>query len=184
MKKRWKQWRFKNTILLVISIFLFVTIADSSAVQKAIEYIGTFGYIGVFFVGILFVSTFTVVPAGAVLFYSAQILNPLGVAVIAGAGGVVGDYLMFRFFKNNVFEELKPIFARFEHSHLSWLFSTPYFAWFAPVAGALVIASPLPDEIGISLLGISRLKHWQFIALSFVLNSIGILFIVTLAKSF
>jgi hypothetical protein len=32
-------------------------------------------------------------------------------------------------------------------------------------------------------MGISKLKNWQFIAISFALNSLGILFIVTLAKS-
>jgi hypothetical protein len=64
------------------------------------------------------------------------------------------------------------------------IFSTPYFAWILPVLGAFIIASPFPDEIGIGLMGISRMKTWQFLLLAFVLNSTGIFFIVTLANSF
>ncbi|MEK7660290.1 MAG: hypothetical protein AAB343_03750 [Patescibacteria group bacterium] len=50
--------------------------------------------------------------------------------------------------------------------------------------GAIIIASPFPDEVGISLMGISQLKNWQFLVISFLLNSLGILFVVTIAKSF
>jgi hypothetical protein len=49
------------------------------------------------------------------------------------------------------------------------------------VFGAVIIASPLPDEAGVSLLSLSKLKNWQFILLSFVLNATGIFIIVTLA---
>ena len=52
------------------------------------------------------------------------------------------------------------------------------------VMGAIIIASPFPDEVGISLMGISQLKNWQFLVISFLLNSLGILFVVTIAKSF
>jgi hypothetical protein len=58
--------------------------------------------------------------------------------------------------------------------------ATPYFGWLAPVVGALVIASPLPDELGITLLGIARLRNWQFVVLSFIFNFAGIFAIVSL----
>jgi len=32
-------------------------------------------------------------------------------------------------------------------------------------------------------MGISNLKNWQFLAISFMLNSLGILLIVTIAQS-
>ncbi|MCC7436766.1 hypothetical protein IT402_02755, partial [Candidatus Nomurabacteria bacterium] len=74
-------------------------------------------------------------------------------------------------------------FMKLGGTGLSRIISTPYFAWLAPVIGAIIIASPLPDEIGVGLIGISKMKNWQFLVLSFVLNSLGILLIVTLAKS-
>ncbi|MBI4121343.1 MAG: hypothetical protein HY470_00060 [Candidatus Ryanbacteria bacterium] len=184
LAERYQKWRYKNTALLILSLVLFFFLAETPFVDNLIRRIGSFGFIGAFLGGIFFVSTFTVVPASAVLFHIAQALNPLGVAIAAGAGAVIGDYLIFRFLKDEVFDELKPILSRLGDSHLGRLISTPYFAWFAPVMGAIIIASPFPDEVGISLMGISQLKNWQFLIISFVLNSLGILLVVTLARSF
>ena len=45
--------------------------------------------------------------------------------------------------------------------------------------GAIIIASPFPDEIGVSLMGISKMKTYQFILISFLLNAIGIFLVVS-----
>lgn len=182
--ERYKAWRYKNLVLLIVSIFVFFLLADMPFVDSAIRRIGGLGYFGALLGGVFFVSTFTVAPASVILFHIAQSLNPLGVAVAAGLGAVVGDYIIFRFLRDRVLDELKPVFLRLGDTHFTRLFSTPYFAWLAPVAGAIIIASPFPDEIGIGLMGISKLKNWQFVAMSFVLNSFGILLVITIAKSF
>jgi hypothetical protein len=180
--QRYMKWRYKNTFLLFVSLTLFFYFADSYFVKGIISGVGELGYLGAFLTGIFFVSTFTVAPASIVLFYLAKELDPYQIALLAGAGAVIGDYIIFLFLKDKVFEEVRPVFMKLGGSRLSKLISTPYFAWFAPVIGALIIASPLPDEIGIGLLGISQLKNWQFIVLSFVLNSLGIFIIITLAN--
>lgn len=180
---RYKNWKFKNTLFLVASIIIFFYFADTDLVKSIIERVGGLGYLGAFITGIFFVSTFTVAPASVVLFYLARELNPFGVALAAGMGGVLGDYIIFRFLRDRVFEELKPVFTKLGGSRITRLLATPYFAWLAPVIGALIIASPFPDEVGIGLLGASKLKSWQFIALSLALNTLGILAIITLAKT-
>jgi hypothetical protein len=181
--KHYKNWQYKNTFFLIISLVVVFYIAGTDFGQETIQSISKLGYIGSFIAGIFFVSTFTVAPAGVVLFKLAQIYNPLLIALSAGLGAVIGDYVIFRFLKDNVFEEIKPIFMKLGGSNLSRLLSTPYFAWLAPVLGALIIASPFPDEIGVGLMGISKLKNWQFLTISFLLNSFGILLIITIAKS-
>lgn len=178
----YKHWRFKNTFLLFVSLVVFFYFADTPIVKNAINGIGDLGYLGAFIVGIFFVSTFTVAPATVVLFYLAKALTPIEVALFAGLGSVLGDYIIFRFLKDRVFEEIAPVIKRLGGFRLSHLLATPYFAWLAPVFGAIIIASPFPDEIGITLLGISKLKNWQFLILSFVLNSLGIFAIILLAR--
>ncbi|MFZ2049111.1 MAG: hypothetical protein WAV25_02350 [Minisyncoccia bacterium] len=177
----YKHWKFKNTFFLIVSLFVFFYFADTAFVKNIISSVGDLGYIGAFITGIFFVSTFTVAPASVVLFYLVKDLSPIEVAMFAGLGSVLGDYIIFRFLKDRIFEELSPVFMRLGGFRLSHLLLTPYFAWFAPVLGAIIIASPLPDEIGITLLGISKLKNWQFLVLSLVLNSLGILLIISLA---
>ena len=182
--KTYKEWRYKNTTLLFISFIALFLLAKTTLVSDFTSAISSFGYLGAIVTGVFFVSTFTVAPAGLVIFKLAAVLNPLGIALAAGLGALIGDFLIFRFFKDHVFEELRPFFRRLGTHSLMRIFSTPYFAWILPVLGAFIIASPFPDEIGIGLMGISRMKTWQFLLLAFVLNSTGIFFIVTLANSF
>jgi hypothetical protein len=184
LENRWKNWKFKNTGFLVISLFLFFFLADTPFVQNIINFIGNFGYLGAFLVGILFVSVFTVAPASVILFKLADSLNPLGVAVAAGSGGLLGDYLILKYLKDRVFNELEPVFMNHGGKPLRKLFKTPYFAWMLPVVGAIIIMSPFPDEVGLGLMGISKVKTWKLLALLYLLDVIGVFLIIIAAKSF
>ncbi len=178
----WRRWRYKNTTLLVISLIAFFYLSQTPAVNDFIESIGTLGYIGAFMTGIFFVSTFTAVPAAYVLFSLANNLHPVEVAILAGLGAMLGDYLIFRLMRDRVFDELRPILGKFQHPVLRELFKTPYFAWMLPVIGAAIIASPLPDEVGVSMLGLTKIKKWQFFAVTYLLNAVGIFLIVSAAR--
>lgn len=184
LSDRWKNWKYKNTALVIFSLAAFLFFAETPFVKNTTQFIGDFGYIGAFFVGILFVSIFTVGPASVVLFQLADRLNPLGVALAAGTGGMFGDYLILRFLKDKVFEELKPLYMEHGGRPLRKLFKTPYFAWAIPIFGALLIMSPLPDEVGLGLMGVSKMKTWQLMGLLYLLDVAGIFLIVIAARSF
>lgn len=180
---KWRNWSYKNTTLLVISLALFFYFVGTDFVQNIIRQIGDLGYIGAFITGVFFVSIFTVIPATVILFDLAKILNPIMVALLAGAGAVLGDYLIFRYLRDKVFEELSPIIDKLGGSSIKKIFLTPYFTWLLPIVGALIIASPVPDEAGVSILGLSKIKNWQFVLITFLLNSIGILIIILAART-
>lgn len=181
--KQWKNWRYKNTTLLVLSMVLFLLLATTSFTQNLIASLGNTGYIGAFVAGIFLVSVFTAAPAAVVLFNLANTLHPVEIALIAGLGSVAGDYIIFRYMRDTVFEELAPLFEKVTTHKLAKLFYTPYFVWLTPILGMIFIASPGPDEVGIGLLGLSKIKKWQFLLVTFVLNFTGILLIVILARA-
>ena len=142
-------------------------------------HLGSLGYLGAFIGGILFVSTFTVATATLILLVLAEGLHPIEIGIIAGAGAVIGDLLIFRFIKDSLSREVESLYNNVDSNHhLGKVLHSKYFSWTLPVIGGLLIASPLPDEIGISLMGISRMKTFQFILLSFILNSIGIFLVI------
>lgn len=182
MLLKWRRWQFKNTTLLIISLILFFYFAETAFVQSLLRGAGYLGYLGAFLAGLFFVSTFTVAPAAAVLFKLADTYHPVEVALLAGAGAMLGDYLIYRYMRDKVFDELVPVFQRMGGKYLVDLFKTPFFAWLVPFVGAAIIALPIPDELGISMLGLSKLKQWQFLLLTFTLNAAGILAIVILAR--
>ncbi|MBU1293050.1 hypothetical protein KJ819_03240 [Patescibacteria group bacterium] len=183
MKPRQKKWAYQNTALTIASIGLFIFLADTPAAHAMIEHIGSYGYLGSFIAGIFFVSTFTVAPSAVVLFHLAEEFHPVLIALTAGAGGVIGDLLIFRFVRGDAFAELSPLIERIKQRPVFALFKSSYFGWFTPVLGALIIASPLPDEAGIGLMGLSKMREWQFMLLTYVLNTTGILIIVLLAQA-
>ena len=182
LERQWKRWPYKNTLLLVLSLILFFYLARTPQVDSLIRSIGNLGYAGAFFTGIFFVSTFTVAPAAVVLYHLAGGLQPSEIALLAGLGAMVGDYIIFRFIRDRVIEELMPLLRKLHTARTRALFRSPYFSWFIPVLGALVIASPFPDEIGVSMLGLSKIRAWQFFLVTFALNALGIFLVVSAAK--
>lgn len=183
----YRSWRYRNTGLLIASLLLLYLFADAPVVRSSIAFVGSLGYVGAFLTGVFFVSAFTVAPALVVLYHLADLLNPWYVALLAGAGSVVGDYIIFRFLKDELYKELEPLFSSVStllgKRLIGRLFQTPYFIWALPILGAFIIASPIPDEVGIGLLGLSKIKAWQFLLLTFVLNALGIFAVIVLARS-
>lgn len=179
--QEYQRWRYRNTALLVLSLGLFWYFADSELVQGSLARVGSLGYLGAFISGMFFVSVFTVAPAAAVLFGLAEGHDPILLAFLAGLGAVIGDYIILRVLKDRVFHELTPLAEQLGGSFVMNLFRTPYFSWAVPFVGAVIIASPLPDEVGIGLMGLSRVKAWQFLLIAFVLNALGIFAVITAA---
>ncbi len=186
LRKKWKNWHYKNTFLLIIALFLFFYFIESPAIQFFILKIGSLGYLGAFLAGLLFVSIFTVAPASAILFdLGNSLLNPILIASAAAIGSTVGDLIILRFLKNRVFEEIAPLFRFRKRSLIRIIFTSPYFSWIIPIFGAAIIAMPvMPDEVGISMMGISKIRTWQFLLVTFALNIIGIFLVIDLAVTF
>ena len=179
---RWRNWHYKNTTLLVLSLILFFYLVKTPQVDSIIRQAGDLGYLGAFLAGIFFVSTFTIAPAAVVLYHLADKLQAVEIALLAGLGAMIGDYIIFRFMKDRVLTELGPLLSKYGRPYFKVLFKSPYFGWLLPVFGAFIIASPFPDEVGVSILGLSKIKRWQFFTLALVLNAIGIFLIVSTAR--
>jgi uncharacterized membrane protein YdjX (TVP38/TMEM64 family) len=175
-----KHWKYKNTTFLLFSLVLAFFVLRNETLHSFLLHLGNFGYLGAFLAGILFVSTFTVATGAIILLILAETLSPIEIGIIAGFGAVVGDFVIFRFVQDDLAREIKHLYDKLDtNHHLKKIFQTKYFSWTLPVLGAAIIASPLPDEIGVSLMGISKLKTYQFLIISFILNAIGIFLVVS-----
>ncbi len=179
IKRRWHRYHYKNLTYLAMGVIVGLMLLTNQTFRDVLLHVGTLGYFGAFVAGILFVSTFTMSIGTVLLLFLAENLHPLELAVIAGIGAVMGDLMIFRFVRSRgLATEIRHIFEFLGSDKINHLVHTKYFSWTLPVIGALVIASPLPDELGVSLMGISKMGMGQFIAVSFVFNAIGILLVV------
>ncbi|MFH0749937.1 MAG: hypothetical protein V1917_03450 [Candidatus Gottesmanbacteria bacterium] len=174
------KWKYKNITLAFIGILVAVLLSQIEGFHSFLTHLGGFGYIGAFVSGTLFVSTFTVATSALVLLTLAETVSPIEIGLIAGLGAVVGDMIIFHFIKDNLSSEIEDVYNNFDRKkHLKKLFHTKYFNWMLPIFGAIIIASPLPDELGVSMIGLSKMSTVRFILLSYVLNSIGIFLVVS-----
>lgn len=161
--RRHLYFRYKNLTLALVSVLLAVAVSKIDAVRQFLTGLGNFGYASAFIAGGLFVSTFTVAAGAIILFFLAETFTPWEIGLIAGLGAVAGDLTIFKFVKNGLAGEIADIYNHIDAKHhLKKLFHSKYFSWTLPVVGALIIASPLPDELGVTLMGISRLNTFQF----------------------
>lgn len=175
----WRFWKYKNLTFISFGILLAYLLSQNEQFHQFLLALGDIGYLGAFIAGMLFVSTFTVATGAVILLVLAENLSIIEIGIIAGFGAVLGDFTIFRFIKNTLLEEVTPLYNHLGGRHLTRIFNSRYFHWTLPVVGALIIASPFPDELGISLMGISKMKTYKFLIISFILNTIGIMLILS-----
>lgn len=138
---------------------------------------------GSFIAGVFFTSIFTVAPAAVTLGEIAQANSVLLTALFGALGAVAGDLIIFRFVRDRFSLHLAELMkAEGPGKRFMTLFRLKSFRWLTFLAGGFIIASPLPDELGIALLGFSKLKTSLFIPLSFVFNFLGIYLIGIAAR--
>ncbi len=175
--------KYKNLTIFFLSLIVAIILSRYEPFHNFLLNLGGLGYIGAFFAGMLFVFTFTIATGAVILFALAKSLSPIEIGIIAGLGAVVGDFAIFRFIKDGLAREIESLYSNLDHNnHLKKVLHSKYFSWTLPVIGAIIIASPLPDEIGVSLMGISKMKTYQFLIISFILNAIGIFLIVSASR--
>ena len=181
IQKTWKHYRYKNVTTLLFSVLIALFLLRYEPFHQVLLNLGTWGYFGAFLAGLMWTSTFTISIGTIVILVLAESLNAVELALIAGAGAVIGDLIIFKFVKDKLVSELEPVYEKLGGNHLTKILHTKYFSWSLPVIGGAIIASPLPDEIGVSLLGISKMKTYQFMIITFIFNAIGVFLIATSA---
>ncbi len=139
---------------------------------------------GSFIAGIFFTSLFTLAPASIILAGMAHISSPLLVASVGAAGSVIGDLFLFYFVRNSMDDDTSFLLTKSVRHRLRALLKHPLLHWVLPITGAIIIASPLPDELGLALMGFSRMRLSVFIPISYAMNFIGIYAIASFAERF
>ncbi len=181
---RVKLARYKLLSIFLLSVMFAIFVAENDVINSFLHHLGSFGYVGALIAGILFVSTFTTVTSIVLLSILAQDINPIALAIIGGFGAMIGDLLVYRFLKNNVDQELMLVFGNEGERHVKRILKSKYIAWTLPIIGALIIASPLPDELGLGVMGLSKISETKLMIVSFISNAFGILAIASVSRIF
>lgn len=179
----WLAYEYKHTTLAVFALAAFVLLVDSALFVALFRTLDNAGYASGVIAGLFSVSFFTAAPALLLVIELAQHLNPLLLALLIAVGSVLGDWLIIKFFEERIFAELRPMFTKWRLPQLKRRLDTPSTRWILALAGAIFISSPLPDEIGLALMGISRYNRVKILVICFVLNLVGAYTVILAANA-
>ena len=175
MKLQPHHHKYINYILLALGIAAAIFLIQLPQFKEFILHLGKFNYISLFISGILLVSTFTLPTGSLILITLAKDFPPYIIIALAGLGAAFGDFIVFSFVRDKVENEISATYDKFlQKHHLKKILHTKYFAWTLPVIGVLILASPLPDDFAVSLLGLSTMSKLSFFAISLLSHTVDV----------
>lgn len=167
--------RARTYFVLAVSIYVAIELLRTGVIEAWVMLAFPHVIPGSLIAGAFFTSLFTVAPASVVLIEIAHVSSPWLVATIGAAGAVLGDLFIFLFVRDSIAQNAPFFLTPRQRRSIRHTFGRPFLRWLLPLAGALIIASPLPDELGLALMGLSRMPTRWFIPLSYTMNFLGIL---------
>ncbi len=166
----------KLTVLLISIIAAYIIFTDSNIgllIPKDVN------VISIFIAGIFFAFGF-LAPFATGFFILIDPSSILFASIVASFGTLLGDLLIFKTIKISVqdeFERLEKSTAIKELNHFidkSPLHKAKIYLYYSFIG--IFIASPLPDEIGVSMVaGVTKIKFKTLAVISYVLHFIGFL---------
>jgi hypothetical protein len=180
--KRLFRFRYPKLVLLIVFSILAYYIFSNDAVQEFVYGLNRLSYLGIFIAGVFFSFGFST-PFSTGFFLIASPDNIFIAAIIGGFGAMLADLSIFKLIKISFMDE----FRRLEKTkllrefngvfHQKFLVHVKLYILYA--CAGIIIASPLPDEIGVSMLaGLTRIKASVLSVISFVMNTLGILLLL------
>jgi uncharacterized membrane protein YdjX (TVP38/TMEM64 family) len=141
------------------------------------------GYFGTFLAGLLYPYALTSAAGTGILLILAKEQNILLAGVVAGIGALISDTIIFLFVKHGFGDEVKKLSKETVVQTVNrWIPDSVRLYLLATLASVL-IASPLPTEIGIMLMtSIKNMSVKKFIIIVYILHATAI-FVILLIGS-
>lgn len=179
--------KYPKLILFCLSILIAYYLFSNPLIQNIISKIGALNYLGSFISGILISFGFSA-PFAVGYFITSHTENIFLLAIAGGLGATIGDQFIFKIIKfsfMNEFARIKKInlmkkIRKIVYNNKSLLVKHYLIYTFA----GILIATPLPDEIGVSMLaGLTTINAKKLAILSFILHTIFIFLMLYLGKA-
>ena len=173
------------TLFAVMIIFAYLIFRDPR-ISEIISHLDLLKSLGSFIAGILYSFGFTG-PFAAGFFLALKPDNIWLTCIIGGTGSMVADFLIFKFVKISFKEEFRNLkeekFSKKLGRAIRKVMGRRVRIFFMYIFTIILIASPLPDETGITILaGLTKIKTKAIMVIGFALNTLGILSILYIGK--
>ncbi|MES3031514.1 MAG: hypothetical protein V4697_03855 [Patescibacteria group bacterium] len=173
-----KRALFHDILMILFGVMIAVIFVKTGVLDFLISSLKGYVIIASFVAGIFFTSAFTLAPASIALVSISQYAPTSTIALWGGLGAMCGDLILFFFIRDRFAEDLMKAMKPAKIKSILHSFHFGFLKWLSPILGALIIASPLPDEFGITLMGISKVRVAILMPIAFVMNVLGIYLLI------
>jgi len=171
--------KYPKFLLLILTFLIAYILFRGRGYAPFHDFIASSKYLGTFLAGAFFAYGFTAAPATSILIILAKEQNIILAGLIGGFGALIGDLIIFGFIRHSFANEIKMLSN--ERLVKNVYNKTPKVLkkYLIPVIAGFIIASPLPDEVGVSLLASSKTISLKiFSVASYLLNTAGIFLVL------
>lgn len=183
-KKKFHFRYYKICILILSILFAYFIFRNEMIYSWISEFANLNIFFGAFVAGLLIAFGFTSA-FGIGLFLTLPDSNIFLLAFIGGLGAMISDMVIFKTIKISFKDEFNEIKKTSLIKKINLIIKSHKHAllrhYFLYALAGIVIAAPLPDEIGVSMLaGLTTIKAYLMILISFILHTLVILLILSL----
>lgn len=173
------EFKYPKLALLVLTFILAYSLFSLGFLDTILSALISLGYLGTFMVGFLYAYSFTAGPATIILIMIAKKENLFFAGLTAGLGALIGDIIIFLFIRHSFSDEVDRLSRERFFQSVRKYSSGILRKYVLPVLASLIIASPLPTEIGVTLLAsMKSMSTKRFTFIAYLLHTIGILIIL------
>jgi hypothetical protein len=176
--------KYPKLSLFIITVILVYFLFSGIAYKPLHDALVFMGYFGTFLAGLLYPYALTSAAGTGILLILSKEQNLLLAGVIAGIGALISDIILFLFVTHSFSDEVQKLSEeKVVRTVNRWIPDSIRVYLLATFAG-LLIASPLPTEIGILLMtSIKNMSFKKFISIIYVLHASAIFIILLIGNT-
>jgi len=180
-------FKYPKLLILCISIlFAIVLFQGGKSFSPFHDLLISLGYVGTFISGIFYAYGFTAAPATSILLILAKGQNIFIAALIGGIGALISDLIIFFFVRSTFMDEIEKLerekVVKYIERGEKKIFGH-YKKYILPVFAGILIATPLPTEVGVALMAsVKNISVKKFMIIAYILHTIGIFIILSIGN--
>ena len=176
--------KYPKLSLFIISVVLVYFLFSGLAYTPLHNALVFMGYFGTFLAGLLYPYALTSAAGTGILLILAKEQNILLAGVIAGIGALISDIFIFLFVKHGFSDEVQKLSKEKVVRTVNRWIPDSVRVYLLATFACILIASPLPTEIGIMLLAsIKNISVKKFVIIIYILHASAIFIILLIGNT-
>ena len=176
--------KYPKFMLFLLTVLLAYYFYQGNTLEPLHSMTLSMGYFGTFIAGMLFTYGFTTAFAIALFLILAGTQNILLASLVGGFGALISDLVIFKFIRSSFVDEIQKLSHEKLVSYVDHHIPKKVKRYLLALVGGLILASPLPDEIGVALLAANaHVSPKVFSVLSYFFNTLGIFIIMSIGAT-